>query len=379
MSALTCGGSVAGPKAALRRSSSSASSRSAFAVGQKVDSVRVRAAAPQATNLEISANLKELRTRIESVSSTKKITDAMKLVAAAKVRRAQAAVIGSRPFSENLVKVLFAVNSRLAGEDVDVPLAEVRPVKNVLLVVCTGDRGLCGGYNNYAIRMAEKRYNELTAMGIGVKLMTIGKKGSVYFKSASRDVQHNIVKSFEMGQAPTTKDAQAVADEIFADFVSSESDKVEIVFTKFVSLITTQPVIQTVLPLTPAGEVCDVNGTCIDATDDEIFTLTSKDGDFAVDREAATIETAPFEGVISFEQDPNQILDALLPLYMNAMVLRALQESIASELAARMNAMNTASDNAKELKKNLSLTYNRKRQAKITNEIIELAAGASAV
>jgi len=262
---------------------------------------------------------------------------------------------------------------------VDVPLASVRPVKNVLIVVCTGDRGLCGGYNNYSIRMAEKRAKDLMAMGIGVKMLLIGKKGATYFKSASRDIEFDISKVFDMGQAPTTKEAQAIVDEIFSGFVSEEVDKVEMVFTKFVSLINTKPVIQSILPLTPKGEVCDINGACVDAADDEIFVLTSKDGDFAVERESSTVETAPFEGVITFEQDPNQILDALLPLYMNAMVLRGLQESIASELAARMNAMNTASDNAKELKKNLSLTYNRKRQAKITNEIIELAAGADAV
>jgi len=295
------------------------------------------------------------------------------------VRRAQAAVIGSRPFSENLIKVLYAVNQRLAGEDVDVPLATVRPVKNVMLVLCTGDRGLCGGYNNYAIRMAERRVAELEGMGIGVKLLLVGKKGKTYFNSASRGRTFDIVNQFDIGQSPTTQEAQAIADEVFASFVAEDVDKVELIFTKFVSLINTNPVVQSLLPLTPAGEVCDVNGKCIDAANDEVFVLTSKDGEFDVKREASSVETAPFEGVITFEQDPNQILDALLPLYMNAMVLRSLQESIASELAARMNAMNSASDNAKELKKNLSTVYNRKRQAKITNEIIELAAGANAV
>jgi F-type H+-transporting ATPase subunit gamma len=289
------------------------------------------------------------------------------------VRRAQEAVLGGRPFSENLVKVLFAVNTRLQGEDVEVPLTAVRPVKKVLVVCCTGDRGLCGGFNNFVIKKTEQRIAELQKMGIEADLVPVGKKGVQYFKRRN----YNIVKSFDMGGAPTTADAQAVADEIFSSFVSEEVDKVELVYTKFVSLINSQPTIQTLLPLTPEGQVCDVNGKCVDAANDEVFKLTSKDGAFAVERDSVVTETASFEGTIVFEQDPNQILDALLPLYMNSQVLRAFQESVASELAARMNAMSNASDNAKDLKKNLSGVYNRKRQAKITGELIELVAGAA--
>merc|ERR1712046_260732 len=127
------------------------------------------------------------------------------------------------------------------------------------------------------------------------------------------------------------------------------------------------------------GEICDVEGNCVNAANDEVFKLTSKDGEFAVERESSgAAETAQLEASILFEQEPAAILDAILPLYLNGQILRALQESIASELASRMNAMNTASDNAKELKKSLSLTYNRSRQAKITAELIELVAGAGA-
>lgn len=174
---------------------------------------------------------------------------------------------------------------------------------------------------------------------------------------------------------------QAVADEVFAEFVSENVDKVELLYTRFVSLISSRPVVQTLLPLTPSGQVCTVNGVCVDAKDDEVFALTTEEGKFAVKREAAPVDTsgAVFDGVITFEQDPNQILDALLPLYMNSQVLRALQESIASELAARMTAMGAASDNAKSLGKTLNLAYNRQRQAKITGEICELVAGAAAV
>ena len=322
-----------------------------------------------------NASQKEMRDRIASVNSTKKITSAMKLVAAAKVRRAQDAVINARPFSESLVKVLFAINARLAGEDVDVPLCAVRPVKSVLLLLCTGDRGLCGGFNNFIIKKTEQRIAELKAQGVEAKLVTIGKKGTTYFK---RRPQYDLVKSFAMGQAPKTEEAQAIADEVYSEFVGEEVDKVELVYSRFVSLILAEPSIQTLLPLSKEGEICDVNGECVDAAQDIVFTLTSEDGQFAVKSETVETDVAGFEGVMQFEQDPNQILDALLPLYMNSQILRALQESLASELAARMNAMSNATDNAKELSKTLTGEYNRKRQAKITSEIIELVAGAAA-
>merc|ERR1711881_616493 len=178
---------------------------------------------------------KALRDRMESVKNTQKITDAMKLVAAAKVRRAQEAVVNGRPFAENLVKVLYGVNQRLQDEDVDSPLTTIRPVKTILLVVVTGDRGLCGGYNNYVIKKAVSRIQELNESGVNCKILTIGSKGTTYFKR--RSDKYNISKQFMLGGAPTTKEAQEMADEIFSEFVCSEVDKAELLFTKFVSLI----------------------------------------------------------------------------------------------------------------------------------------------
>lgn len=273
------------------------------------------------------------------------------------------------------LQVLYGVNQRLRLEDVDSPLVQIRPVKSVLLVVVTGDRGLCGGYNTFVIKKAEARHKELTAMGVNVRLCCVGKKGITYFKRRS---EYTIEDSFEIGQSPTIKEAQAIADEIFADFVSQEVDKVELIYTKFVSLISSEPVVQTLLPLSPAGEVCDVDGNCVDANEDEIFKLTTRSGKLVVEAEKVTTETSELDTTLIFEQDPVQIVDALLPLYMNATLLRSLQEALASELASRMNAMSNASDNAKELKKSLSLVYNRKRQAKITTELSEIVAGASA-
>jgi F-type H+-transporting ATPase subunit gamma len=324
----------------------------------------------------MAASSKELKSRIESVKNTQKITEAMKLVAAAKVRRAQDAVINGRPFAENLVKVLFGVNQRLRVEDVDSPLIQIRPVKEVLLLIVTGDRGLCGGYNSIAIKKAERRAKELQETGVKVKLVTVGKKGTVYFKRRAK--LYNLSKSFELGQSPTTKEAQGIADELYSEFVSEDVDKVEMVYTKFASLISSDPIVQTMLPLTPAGEICDVDGNCVDPDEDELFKLTTKGGELTIEREKVQTVTADFDSGLIFEQDPVQIIDALLPLYLNATLLRALQESLASELAARMNAMNSASDNASDLKKKLSVKYNRIRQAKITSEIIEIVSGANA-
>merc|ERR1711871_525688 len=312
--------------------------------------------------LSCKASLKDIRDRIGSVKNTQKITDAMKLVAAAKGRRAQDAVISGRPFASKLVDMLYGVNTRLRSEsEVDSPLLDVKPVEKVLIVGFTGDRGLCGGFNNFILKRTEQRVAELRASGVEAELLMVGKKGAQYFNR--RTDQYEVVRTFETGQKPTVKESQAIA---------------ELIYSKFVSLISSDPIVQTLLPMTPEGEVCDVDSNCIDAADDELFKLTSSDGEFSVERETSKLgEEGGFDELLIFEQEPQQILDALLPLYMNGTVLRALQESLASELAARMNAMNSASDNAKELKKNLTLLYNRGRQAKITGEIIEIVAGST--
>ncbi|KAL7130282.1 hypothetical protein ABFS83_13G123800 [Erythranthe nasuta] len=328
------------------------------------------------SSTQINCGLRELRDRIVSVTNTKKITEAMKLVAAAKVRRAQEAVVNARPFSETLVEVLYNINEQLQIEDVDIPLTKIRPVKKVALVVITGDRGLCGGYNNYIIKKAEARIKELKQLGLEYTVISVGKKGNTYF---TRRPYIPVDKFIEGSNLPTAKEAQAIADDVFSLFVSEECDKVELLYTKFVSLVKSNPVIHTLLPLSPRGEICDINGICVDAADDEFFRLTTKEGKLTVERDVVRTKTTDFSPILQFEQDPVQILDALLPLYLNSQILRALQESLASELAARMSAMSNATDNADELKKNLSRVYNRQRQAKITGEILEIVAGANAL
>ncbi|KAJ1441356.1 ATP synthase, F1 complex, gamma subunit [Sesbania bispinosa] len=237
----------------------------------------------------IRCGIRELRQRIETVKNTQKITEAMKLVAAARVRRAQEAVINGRPFSETLAEVLHDINERLRNDDVEVPLTSIRPVKKVALVVITGDRGLCGGFNNAV--------------------------GNSFF---TRRPFVEVDRFIEGGGFPTTKEAQAIADDVF-------------------SLLLVRKLIRLSLCI-------------LDAMEDEYFRLTSKDGKLAVERDVMRRKKKKRDDgcvpLMQFEQDPVQILDAMMPLYLNSQILRGLQESLASELAARMGAMANATDNA---------------------------------
>lgn len=312
-------------------------------------------------------NLKFIRDRIKSVKNTRKITEAMRLVAAAKVRRAQEQVTATRPFADRLAQVLYGLQNRLQFEDVDLALLKQREVKTVGLVVVSGDRGLCGAYNTNVIRRAENRAKELQKEGVNYKFILIGRKALQYFQRRQQPISANYIG---LEQIPTAPEAAMIADELLSLFLAEEVDRIELVYTKFVSLISSRPVIQTLLPMTPQG---------LEPQDDEIFRLTTRGGEFEVTREKVTAPTRTFPRDMIFEQDPVQILDALLPLYLNNQLLRALQESAASELAARMTAMNNASDNASELVGKLTLTYNKARQAAITQEILEVVGGAEAL
>lgn len=312
-------------------------------------------------------NLKSIRDRIQSVKNTKKITQAMRLVAAAKVRRAQEQVIATRPFADRLAQVLYGLQSRLRFEEANLPLLRTRDVKTVGLLVISGDRGLCGAYNSNVIRRAENRAKELKAEGRDYKFILVGRKATQYFQRRNQPIEATFTG---LEQVPTASEAAQIADALLALFLSDTVDKVELVYTRFVSLISSRPVIQTLLPLDPQG---------LEAADDEIFRLTTRGGQFQVEREKVTSQQQAFPKDMIFEQDPLQILDALLPLYLNNQLLRALQESAASELASRMTAMGSASDNATELISSLTLTYNKARQAAITQEILEVVGGSEAL
>nr|WP_290226938.1 F0F1 ATP synthase subunit gamma [Trichocoleus desertorum] len=313
------------------------------------------------------ANLKIIRDRIQSVKNTKKITEAMRLVAAAKVRRAQEQVIATRPFADRLAQVLYGLQTRLRFEDVDLPLLRKREVRTVGLLVISGDRGLCGAYNSNVIRRAENRAKELKAEGLDYKFIMVGRKSFQYFQRRDQPISANYTG---LEQVPTAQEASEIADEILSLFLSESVDRIELVYTRFVSLISSRPVIQTLLPLDPQG---------LETPDDEIFRLTTRGGQFQVERSKVSSEVKALPRDMIFEQDPVQILEALLPLYLNNQLLRALQESAASELAARMTAMNNASENASELISGLTLSYNKARQAAITQEILEVVGGAEAL
>jgi F-type H+-transporting ATPase subunit gamma len=313
-------------------------------------------------------SLKEIRDRIQSVKNTRKITEAMRLVAAAKVRRAQEQVIATRPFADRLARVLYGLQTRLRFEDANLPLLRKRELRSVGLLVITGDRGLCGGYNANVIRRAERRIQELKAEGLNYTLVLVGRKAIQYFQRRDQPISATFSG---LEQIPTASEASSIADELLSLFLSESVDRVELIYTKFVSLVSSRPVIQTLLPLDPEEFVDQ---------EDEIFRLTTRGGEFAVERQQVVAQApTPFAKDMIFEQDPVQILDALLPLYLNNQLLRALQESAASELAARMTAMSNASDNAKELTKTLTLSYNKARQAAITQQLMEVVGGAEAL
>ena len=314
------------------------------------------------------ANLKEIRDRIVSVKNTRKITEAMRLVAAAKVRRAQDQVLKSRPFADKLARVLQNIQTRMQFETSDSPLLSKRKVETISLVCITADRGLCGGYNNNIIKKVEIRYGELINQGYKPKLILVGKKAIGYFQN--RKDKYDIKTTFkELEQIPTASDAEGITNDVLAEFISESSDRVEIIYTKFITLVSCSPVVQTLLPLDPQG---------IAEENDEIFRLTTKNSQLRVEKSNIQgSEKSELPSDIVFEQSPDQLLDSLLPLYLQNQVLRALQESAASELACRMTAMNNASDNAKELASTLNLTYNKARQAAITQEILEVVGGSS--
>jgi F-type H+-transporting ATPase subunit gamma len=312
-------------------------------------------------------NLKAIRDRIQSVKNTKKITEAMRLVAAARVRRAQEQVIATRPFADRLAQVLYGLQTRLRFEDVDLPLLKNRQIKTVGLLVITGDRGLCGGYNTNIIRQAENRIKELKEKGIDYTLIPVGRKSIQYFQRRNQPIDATYSG---LEQIPTAAEASKIADELLSLFLSEKVDRIELIYTRFVSLVSSRPVVQTLLPTDTQG---------LETAEDEIFRLTTRTGKLEVERQKVTSQVRALPRDMIFEQDPVEILNSLLPLYLSSQLLRALQESAASELAARMTAMNNASDNASELIKTLSLSYNKARQAAITQQILEVVGGAEAL
>jgi F-type H+-transporting ATPase subunit gamma len=251
-------------------------------------------------------------------------------------------------------------------EDLDLPILEVRDVKKVSLVLITGDRGLCGSYNSVVIKAATKRIAKLREQGIAVQLVLVGRKGEQWF--AKRDVPK--AGTFVLGNVPQPSVGSELANLLIAQFLSKEIDAAEIIYTRFNNLISSEPSIRTLLPLSLSG---------IESEEDEVFKITTADGKMVLAKDDSSNDQQLFIPDYIFEDEPAEILNTMLTLYFGATVMRCMQESVASELASRMTAMQSASNNAKKITTILGQIYNRARQASVTQEMLEIVAGASSL
>lgn len=305
------------------------------------------------------ANQKEIRTRIGSVKNTQKITRAMKMIAGARLTRAQTRISEMRPYAQQTAKVLRAAVAQVQEADsetsdgpaaaptIDHFLLNVRPKKSVLLLVLTSDRGLCGAFNSGLLRQAERKWKALEALGMGVKICVVGRKGRDYF--ARRDAP--VLQYFDgVWDDLGLPQARRVARAILKPYIDEEVDAIHLLYNEFKSAITQV------------------------AVDNVLFPLSGPEtlqGDEGEEEEEAT--------EYIFEPDKKIILDVLVPMYIEVTLLRALYESMASELGARMSAMDSATKNASDMIESLTLQYNRARQAAITTELMEIIGGSEAL
>ncbi|MBP5858999.1 F0F1 ATP synthase subunit gamma [Marivibrio halodurans] len=298
-------------------------------------------------------SLKDLRGRIKSVQSTRRITSAMKMVAAAKLKKAQEAAEDARPYAERMERMLSSLAAGIVPENAPPLLAGTGSEKVHLLVVVTSDRGLCGGFNGSIARAVKARIKSLEDQGQEVKLIAIGRKGVTLLR---RDHNHRMVEKYEelLKPAPAFEHADEVVQRIMRMFEDGEFDVCTVYYNKFVSALTQEvtplQLIPFQMPESPDEEAGDGGGT-------------------------------GSGGGAQYEFEPNEetILASLLPKNLSVQVYRAMLESFASEQGARMTAMDNATRNAGEMIDSLSITYNRMRQAQITNELIEIISGAEAL
>ncbi|HSG13547.1 MAG TPA: ATP synthase F1 subunit gamma [Gaiellaceae bacterium] len=293
------------------------------------------------------ATVQELKRRIRSVRNTRKITRAMELVAAAKLRRAEQRIVALRPYAETMVELIAGVGR--ASSAVRLPLLDQREtVETVAIVPLTGDRGLAGAFNAQILRRAFALERALQAEGKAVRWITVGKKGRSTLLFRRRELSGSYMGFTDH---PGYADAQAISHRVAELFTSGEVDRVTLVYNTFISALTQKVTEKDVLPIS-----ADILETDEQERADDILR-----GDFI------------------FEPEPEEILERLLPVYLETQIYRALLESTASEQGARMTAMRNASKNAGELIDTLTLRMNRARQAEITQEILEVVAGAEAL
>ena len=368
------------------------------------------------------ANILDIRRRIRSVVNTRQITKAMKTVSAAKLRRAQEAALAARPYAQMLTNVLKSLVSRaeiydpITGEPRH-PLLEVRPEKNILLIVVTGDKGLAGAFNTNILKLASRFIQSKADQNIDIEC--IGRKGRDFMRrryplAPKRvDESENDSRKNEAPDASRVRRdpegvperagrvqivgeyvgvlgkvehnfASTVGQKVVARYIDGEIDAVYILFNEFKSVIAQRLVAVRLLPITEIGEV-DVQMAeepseeerkqRIEAAKTTHTGLRSPDTS-ATDEAAAKFGTQPVDYI--YEQPPGELFQGILPKYIGIQIFRALLESVAAEHAARMTAMDAATSNASDMIDSLTLVMNRARQAKITKEIIEIVSGAAA-
>lgn len=285
------------------------------------------------------ANLKEVRNRIVSVSSTQQITSAMKMVSAAKLKRAQDAITQMRPYANKLKDILENLSASLGSSDGT--FSKQRPVKNVLLIVINSNRGLCGAFNSNITKLANQLIRE-QYQGCNIHVITIGKKATDFFKKTT----HKLVSSHnELYDGLTFKNVAPVAEKIMQGFANGEYDKVELIYNQFKNAAVQIPMAEQFLPVLPPKQ----------------------EG-----KKTSSIDYI-------FEPGKEEIVQDMIPRSLKTQLYKALLDSNASEHGARMTSMHKATDNAKELIRALKLSYNKARQAAITGEILEIVGGSEAL
>ena len=283
-------------------------------------------------------SLKAIRRRIGSVKSTQKITKAMKMVAAAKLRRAQLAIVEARPYAGQLLSLLSELAARVGG-DAPHPLLERRPERRVMLVVMSSDRGLCGAFNSGLLRRAEREVAEWKRRDVEARIVVIGRKGRDYLARRKYDIKDEFLA---IQQGLNFGKAIEIANGIMHDYTEGSFDAVYLLYNEFRSAISQRVCVERLLPIEPLAEIAN-----------------------------------PVDFL--YEPGRDELLAYVLPKYVTSQVWRSLLESVASELGARMSAMDSATTNAGEVINKLSLSYNRARQASITKELMEIVSGAEAL
>jgi len=290
-------------------------------------------------------SLKDLRNRIASVKATQKITKAMQMVAAAKLRRAQEAAEAARPYSQRMGAVLANIAQNVSGEDAPALMAGTGKDDVHLLVVATAERGLCGGFNSQIARYARDHARKLLAEGKTVKILTIGKKGADILRREFASLIIDHVNLREVKQLAFVH-ADQIGHKIIELFEQGAFDVCTLFYSEFKSVIAQIPTAQQIIPAS-AG-----NAEQVDTAGDAIY---------------------------EYEPDPAAILSTLIPRNISVQIFRALLENVAGEMGAKMSAMDNATRNAGDMINKLSITYNRQRQAQITKELIEIISGAEAL